>query len=155
MKKLITVLFFAFGILSSANAQSAAEEVDLIQSIYGMEKKEMVKNFIKPDASKSDAFWTIYDQYEVERKENGKKRLKLLQDYANNYGTMSAEMMDETIKNIMTQRNTVNKTIDKYYKKIKKEVGSKEAAQFYQFENYLLSEIRVAIMDNIPFLIFL
>ena len=38
-----------------------------------------------------------------------------------------------------------------YYKKIKKSSGSKEAAQFYQLENYILSAIRLEILSNIPF----
>jgi hypothetical protein len=33
-----------------------------------------------------------------------------------------------------------------------KTVGIKPAAQFYQLENYLLSAIRLEILDNIPFI---
>jgi hypothetical protein len=39
-----------------------------------------------------------------------------------------------------------------YYNKIKKSVGSKQAAQFYQIEGYLLSATRIYILGSIPFI---
>ena len=42
-----------------------------------------------------------------------------------------------------------DKIINSYYKKLKKGVGSVPAAQFYQIEYYILSEIRSAILGEI------
>ncbi|MGB5692473.1 MAG: hypothetical protein WBM43_07715, partial [Flavobacteriaceae bacterium] len=72
-------------------------------------------------------------------------------DYANNYGAMNDEKTDELMKAVRTQKKSLDKLIDKYYKKIKKSSGSKIAAQFYQLENYILGAIRLEILDNIPF----
>ena len=93
----------------------------------------------------------LYDEYEVQRKLLGQKRLQLLVNYANNYGVMGDEETDQLMKVVMTQKKSLDKLIDKYYKKIKKSSGSKAAAQFYQLENYILSAIRLEILDNIPF----
>jgi hypothetical protein len=46
----------------------------------------------------------------------------------------------------------LDKLLDKYYKKIKKASVSKVAAQFFQLESYFLSEIRSAIMQEIPYI---
>ncbi|MBK9105356.1 MAG: hypothetical protein IPL92_12510 [Saprospiraceae bacterium] len=54
-------------------AQSAQEEVDLIQSLYGMQKKEIVADFIKLEGAQKDAFWKLYDAYELERRPRPKK----------------------------------------------------------------------------------
>ena len=44
---LLVLLSLAF---SSLNAQSAKEEVDFMQSVFGMEKKALVADFVKPGA---------------------------------------------------------------------------------------------------------
>jgi hypothetical protein len=40
----------------------------------------------------------------------------------------------------------------KILRKLKSQVGVKEAAQFYQLESYFLSLIRMHILDAIPFI---
>ena len=65
-----------------------------MQSVFGMEKKAMVDDFLKVDAAKSEAFWKIYDEYEVKRKELGVNRINMLEKYANNYKSMAPETAD-------------------------------------------------------------
>jgi len=146
----MVVLFIAFSALISitAQAQSNKEEIDLYQSLFGAEKKALIAEFLKLDSN--DPFWAIYDEYETERKKLGLNRLKLLDDYAENYLTLTDEKTDEIVKAIMKQKKDTDSLIDKYYKKVRKVSGSKVAAQFYHFEYYLLSAIRVSILENIP-----
>lgn len=144
---LTSVLLF---LVSLGFAQSNKEEVDLVQSIFGMEKKAMVTQFIKLEGPQKDAFWAAYDEYETKRKELGKKRIDLLNKYAASYGTMDDAATDKIVNETISLQTATDKLIVTYYKKIKKAVGAKPAAQFYQFEGYVLSEIRAAIMENIP-----
>ena len=65
---------------------------------------------------------------------------------------MTDEKAEELMKQIMKQKKSLDKLIDKYYKKTKKTSGVKDAAQFYQIENYILSAIRLQILDSIPFI---
>jgi hypothetical protein len=143
---LVLVLFLA----PSAKAQSNNEEIDFFQSIFGMEKKAIVADFLK--LPETDGFWAIYDEYETERKELGKQRMQLIKEYAEAYDKMDAAKTDEIIAKTVAQRKAFDKLIDTYYKKIKKSNGSKIAAQFFQIENYFASQIRAAIMESIPFI---
>lgn len=87
MKRLIpTITLIAFS--SCILAQSNREEVDLLQSIFGMEKKAIVSEFIKLDGAAGDAFWKTYDEYEIKRKNLGQKRLALLSKYIDGYATL-------------------------------------------------------------------
>ena len=147
--KIVLILGFVIGISTCSLAQSNQEEIDMFQAVFGMEKKAMMTEFLNDE--NDSAFWTFYDQYEVERKLLGQKRLELLENYANNYGAMTDEKTDELMKKIMVQKKGLDKLIDKYYKKIKKSSGSKKAAQFYQLENFILSAIRLEILGSIPF----
>ena len=150
MKNIFTIAAIFIIAPASIFAQSNIEEVEYFQSIFGMEKKAIVAKFIKLDGPAKDAFWTIYDQYEVERKALGQKRLVLLNDYVKYYDKLDAEKVDEIITATIKQKSSSDKLVNKYYKQIKKASGAKAAGQFFQIENYFLSVIRLDILENIP-----
>lgn len=152
MKKLSIILTAIIMAQLNVNAQSDEEGIDMIQSIFGMEKKEMYVNFITAKGQVADNFWTLYDEYEVERKVLGKNRINLLKQYAENYDTHSPEQLDRMMDDLIKQKSSLDKLIKQYYKKIRNSAGSKAAAQFLQLESYILAETRVAIMENIPFI---
>ncbi len=149
MKKLLLIITFEM-LGCFVFAQSNKEEVDLFQSVFGMEKKAVVAEFIKLEGPQKDAFWAAYDAYEAERKALGQKRIALLNKYANSYGTLDDAGTDEIVKETIALQTQTDKLIVDYYKKIKKGSGVKAAAQFYQLEGYILSKIRATIMENIP-----
>jgi hypothetical protein len=149
------LLFLGIGTLFfvSSFAQSNKEDIDMIQALYGKDKKTIVADFIKPaDEAKKEAFWKIYDAYENERKALGRNRISLLKKYADAYSTLDDKSTDDIIKQTISQQKNVDGLIVTYYEKIKKEVGIKQAAQFYQIEGYLLSATRVYVLGNIPFI---
>lgn len=155
MKKLIyvasIVLFFAsFSLSIESNAQSNKEEVDFIQSIFGMEKKAAVARFL--GLGPNDPFWALYDEYETQRKALGAERIKAIEEYAKVYGSMQDADYDKVVANMNSLKKRNDKLIDTYYKKIKKASGAKVAAQFYQIEEYILSEIRAGILGALPFI---
>ncbi len=154
MKKCTLILFgivllgMAFG--QSVKAQSNNEEVDYYQSIFGMEKKAIVADFLEIESD--NPFWTLYDEFETKRKELGKRRIGVLQNYAENYDRLDDEKYDEVIATMISLRKSTDKLTDEYYKKIKKVSGSKIAAQFFQLEGFFLNQIRASIMEEIPFI---
>ena len=147
------LFLFALLLLSSViSAQSNKEDVDLIQSLYGMGKKDIVAQFIKLDGSAKDEFWKLYDEYEVTRKEYGRERLALLEKYANQYSTLNDETTDDIMQEMISLGAKTDKIAAQYYGKIKKAVNTKVAAQFLQIESYLNSVIRSTILEEIPFI---
>jgi hypothetical protein len=150
MKKLFVIA--ALLISTVGFAQSNKEDVDFIQSIYGKEKKAIVAEFIKLEGAQKDAFWKLYDEYETQRKELGKKRIALLERYANSYNTLSDAETDKLMQDMMALGLANDKLQKTYYGKMKKSSGVKAAAQFLQIEAYLLSAVRATIMENIPFI---
>jgi hypothetical protein len=151
MKKL-TLLFSVIMLTGMASAQSNNEEIDLIQSIFGMEKKAMVADFVQVDQASGDAFWKLYDEYETARKEYGKKRIDLLEKYADNFDKMSAEEADAWLKEVMKLSQSTDNLINLYTKKVKKISDPITALQFYHIENYILTSIRLSILGEIPFI---
>lgn len=150
MKKLLVIA--ALFITTASFAQSNKEDVDFIQSIYGKEKKAIVAEFIKLEGAQNDAFWKLYDEYETKRKELSKRRIALLERYANSYMTLDDATTDSIMKEMISLGSATDKLTSTYYGKMKKAAGVKAAAQFVQIESYLTSVIRASILENIPFI---
>src|SRR6188472_3931710 len=100
MKKYI-VLLAVIGMATFAKAQSDKEEIELMQAAFGMDKKEIVNEFVKPSDTQKGAFWKLYDLYETERKSLGRERIDLLKQYAAQYKTMTGEQADAWTKKAM------------------------------------------------------
>lgn len=109
-------------------------------------------DFVKPSDAQKDAFWKLYDEYETKRKDLGKQRIELLKQYANQYQTMSGEQADAWTKKVMDLQRKTDDLINTYYTKIKGVSDGLVATQFYQIENYILTAIRMEILENVPFL---
>jgi len=150
MKKLfsIAILLFAVSTTVFSQVEIQQEEIDYYQSIFGMEKKIVVANFLQLE--EKDAFWAIYDEYEKERKVLGQKRLDIIIEYAEHYESLSDEKTDELIKQSIAFKKDVNNVIAKYYKNVKKVSGSKTAAQFYQIENYFVNAVGTEMYTAVP-----
>ena len=151
MKK-ITLLMAALVLAMFTFAQSAKEEVDLVQAAFGMAKKDVVAAFVQPTEIQNDAFWQLYDEYEVARKENGVKRIQLLEEYAMRYSTMTDEQAEVWMSDVIKLSTATDKLIVQYYKKIKKATSPLVATQFYQIEEYILTAIRMEVLEDIPFI---
>ena len=139
-------------VILSANlsfAQSFQDEVQIMQSLYGMEKRELVDEFIEFNESQKSDFWTLYDAYEVKRKDLGMKTFKLIQNYVDDYGEINPADVESMMKQIIPLRKDTDKLIDSYYHKIKNKTDPVVAVQFYQLEHYLSDLIRIKLLEEL------
>lgn len=151
MKKLL--LIAAIAISATTFAQSTMkEDVDILQSVYGKSKKELVNSYMQLSGTQSDAFWKVYDAYEQERKVLGRKKIELINEYGNHYATLTDAKADELAKGSMKNSMDYEKLYAKYYEKCKAAIGALNAAKFIQAEVYMQTTIRTQIQDAIPFI---
>ena len=150
MKKQFVILFLLLNI-GLISAQTSSEEIDYIQAIFGMEKRAAVKDFIQLEETESEAFWRLYDAYELTRKEYGRERILLLDKFASEFETMSDQESIDWMKSVISLRDKNEKLIERYYKRILKECSPVVAMQFYQIESYVLAGTRFQILENVPF----
>jgi len=149
MKKLL-VFGFALTFVSPLCAQINNDEMQMFQTMFGMPKKEIVAEFVKIEPSKNDLFWKLYEEYENNRKQLGQKRFVVLNNYVKNYSKLSAAETNEIMEDIILLTTSQDKMIARYYNKMKKAISIATAAQFYQIEWYLQSQVRTNILESIP-----
>lgn len=128
------------------------DEISLIQSMYGMEKRKIVTDYMQLPEASATGFWEVYDKYEAERKELGRKRLLLINEYAENYINLTDEKADQIAKDMLANNVQYEKLHQKYYTRFKKVTSPLKAAQFLQLETFLQNEIRAAVQEEIPFI---
>lgn len=82
----------------------------------------------------------------------GKQRITLLEQYADQYQTMTSEQADAWTKKVIALQKKTDNLIATYYDKVKAISDGIVATQFYQIENYILTAIRSEILWQVPFI---
>ena len=148
-RKLALLVLMAIGTFH-LKAQESKDEIQLVQSIWGMQKRDIVNKYMQFTDSEKTKFTPIYDAYSNEYKTLGAERIQIINDYANNYTSMTNEKADELIQKLLKNNAAIDKLQLKYYNKIKKEISAMRAAQFMQLELYIQTMVRAEIQSNIP-----
>lgn len=152
MRKLILLFAFLFFTGGLAAQEITAEEIQMIQEIFGSEKREIIAENINMEGVNTDAFWKLYDEYEAQRQEIGKEKMKLLKQYTTKQGNMTALQAEEMLNQAASLRASEDKLIMNYTKRIRKMSNPFVAVQFYQIEHYISDGIRFSILNNIDFI---
>lgn len=136
----------------NASAQSSTDEIKLIQDLYGKSKSDVVKEYLGLSETQYAAFQPIYDSYESQRKSLSQQKIKILEDYAQNYSTLSDAKATELTNANLKYNQDSEKLLAKTHSKLAKAIGGINAAKFVQLELYLQVTIRSEIQNAIPFI---
>jgi hypothetical protein len=148
MKKLFFTLMI--GALSIGGYAQTVNELEMFKSMFKIEKKAMLMDFLKLNDAEATAFWPIYEEYQKELGVLADRRIQLIMGYVNNYGAITAQDADAMMKessDIIIKREKLRA---KYYERVKKAAGSIRAAQFVQFERFVQNSIDMELNNNMP-----
>jgi hypothetical protein len=151
MKKifLATIISLLAAPLMVLNAQ---DDIQKIQEAWGKDKKELMRMGMALSNADSVKFWPVYDKYEAERQKLGRERIMVLNDYADNYSSMTNEKADEVITKLMKNDAANSQLLQQYYGKVKTALNAIQASKFVHIESYISATIRSALLESIPFL---
>ncbi|GMQ26751.1 hypothetical protein Aoki45_34340 [Algoriphagus sp. oki45] len=148
---LFSLALFLFG-MNLSFAQSIDDEISLIQEAFGMDKKMIVQEVLQLPEAKAAAFWPIYEAYETERKALSRERIKIINDYMEQYTNIGEAEADNLALRTLKNDQALSKLHMTYYKKFKKGVSALDAAKFLQLDTYIHNTIRNAIQQELPFI---
>jgi hypothetical protein len=149
MKKLITLILLAVTFFGT-KAQSNKEDIDIIQSVFGKQKKEIVDAYMQLAPEKAKSFWAVYDAFENERKALGRARIQILDEYAAGMDKLTNEMATNLMKRTIANETALSKLYGKYLPKFTKATSAIDAAKFLQLEFYIQSIVKARIQDEVP-----
>jgi hypothetical protein len=151
MKKIFFVLCLTI-ISISVYAQPTKDEISYVQSLWGMQKRDIVKEHMNLSGSDSAAFWNEYEKYEASRKELGNERIKTIVEYTDNYNKLTDTKADELTTKMLSNNSKFIELLSTTYSQMKAVISPLKASQFIQIELYLDSALKVEISDEIPFI---
>jgi len=149
MKKIFLIAICALGTFVS-KAQNTTDDVAVLQSAYGLDKKQIIVEHMKFTEAESAKFWPAYDKYEAERKELGRARVNNILEYSKNYDSLSNEKASELINAALNNQMAFTKLQQKAYKDMSSALSPLRAAQWIQLEVFLETVIRAEIAEQIP-----
>lgn len=150
MKKLTNTLI-ALAISLSSFAQVSTTEFEMVKSLFNVEKKAMLTNFLQLSEEDSQKFWPIYNQYQTEQEKIANSRMSLLNRYAEQYESLTNEQADALVLDAMENQKNDLALKKKYYAQVKKALNAKVATSFWQFEEYIGVAVRYSLFESIPF----
>jgi hypothetical protein len=151
MKKLFSLIAFSLFTIVAV-AQVTKEDVDVIQTAFGKEKEDLVKKYMAIPVELDAAFWSTYDKYEEERKALGREKMALIDEYVKGYDGLDDKKAAELMNKKLKMGESYGKLQKKYFDAMTKVIGGKNAAKFFQLEDYLENIIRLGIQESIPFI---
>jgi hypothetical protein len=138
--------------LTSIVAQTSDEELQLVREQWGVDKKQLIMQYMKFNEAESKAFWPVYDAYMKEHKSLVDSRIALIKDYAKNYTNLTDAKAIELTNKVLDNDMSVSKLQKDYFGKFAKALSPLRASQYMQVEYYLQNTIKSMIQDEIPFI---
>jgi hypothetical protein len=149
--KNILIALTAVIVTMTVYAQPTKDEINYMQSLWGMEKREIVKKTIILGENESKDFWSVYDKYEDARKELGKERINTILDYGDNVDKITNEKAEEIALKMLSNQTKFLELLNKTFDQMKAVVSQIKAFQFVLLENYMDTAIKLKVVEELPF----
>ena len=147
----LTLTIFLTGVTMPALAEEKpADNMQLVQEKIKADKKLFVANNMQLTEKEDKAFWPVYESYQKDLRKHNDQVLKLIDDYAKNYETMTDQTAQNLTNKYLALESERVKLLQSYVPKFSKAVGSKKAARYMQLENKINAVIRFELAANIP-----
>ena len=145
-------LALAHPALAQVNPQFAdvSDEIEMVRSLVRVERKALVEEAMELTPAESQIFWSVYNEYEVERTAINDRAVKVVTDYAAVYpdvGDVRAEALLEESFDVESDMLSLKK---KYVKRFAKVLAPARVARFFQIERKLDAVQNLSVVEEIP-----
>lgn len=149
MKKVLFVIS-AFVLSLTINAQTENDYLEIARDVLKTEKKAAIAEAMQLTTAESTPFWALYNEYQSTLYTVQNKRIALINDFAENYDSLTDEKADAIWVDYMKYQAELLKLKKSYYAKFKKILSAGKAARFMQLENKIETLINAQIAMEIP-----
>jgi hypothetical protein len=127
-----------------------ADNMQIVREKIRADKKLVVAETMEMTASEAKAFWPVYEACQRDLAKINDRTIRLIDDYAENYGAMSDQaakkLMDEYMA-IETERLKVRQT---YLPRFRQVLPEMKVLRYYQLENKIQAVVNYELAASIP-----
>jgi len=124
--------------------------MQIVRDALRAEKKLLISDNMGLTESEAKAFWPIYDEYQKALGSTNDRTLKLIQDYAKNYNTMTDEVAGKLLDEMVAIKGQQQKTREGFLARFKSALPPKKVARYYQIENKIEAVVNYDVARQIP-----
>ncbi|MGB5341202.1 MAG: hypothetical protein WBP67_03835 [Thermoanaerobaculia bacterium] len=151
MKKAVWILCFALTMMATVSpGQEINDEIELTRSIIQTQRQAIVTAAMQLTGEESQTFWPLYHEYREAMRKVDDRSVTLINGYAESFDTMTDEIAQTMLKELMSIRQAELDVTRKYLKRFQKILPANKVARFFQLENKLDSVIDFELASEIP-----
>ena len=120
---------------ASNDSQAGSDDfVELLRKDIRSQKKQIIAENMGLSDGEAEKFWPVYDQYATELSRIYDTKIALLNDYAENYSSMTGEQAENYIRKRAEVEQSIMQLRLKYMPAFRKVLSGRETALFYQLD---------------------
>jgi G:T/U-mismatch repair DNA glycosylase len=147
----LTIGIFLSGVTMPVLAEDKpADTMQLVKDKIKADKKLFVAENMQLTEKDGKGFWPVYESYQKDLGKHNEKLIKLIEDYAQNYETMTDQKAQAMTKDYLALETARVKLLQSYVPKFSKVLGDKKTARYLQLENKISAVLKFELAANIP-----
>jgi hypothetical protein len=136
---------------SFAMAQdTSTDDMQILIEKIKADKKLLVAENMQLSEAEAKKFWPVYQQYQDELFILRMRSLKLIEDYAEHYKSMTNDVAKKLLDESLTIERLRQKVRESYLKKFRKVLPEIKVARYYQIENKISAVVNYELAKEIP-----
>ena len=143
---------FATSAMAQVNEEMAdfTTDIEAMRTVMQTERKILIMNEMVFTGEEAEKFWPLYDEYSAAAKKIANLRVKVITDYAANYGTMTDDVAKQLLNDSIKFEEQTLKLKKKYIRKFRSILPEIKVTRYFQLENKLNAIIDFDLASQIP-----
>ena len=125
-------------------------EVALTRAAIQVRRQALVTAAMDLDGKEAEAFWPLYRDYRNEMAKVGDRLVKLINDYADAYDTITDDQAGRMLDEYLSIQRSTNEVKAAYVPKFRQVLPARKVARFFQVDNKLDVVIQSKLAAGIP-----
>ena len=147
---IVLVAVLAVFIVSSMAQEKPADNMQIVREKIKTDKKLFIAENMNLTESEAKVFWPVYENYQKDLAKLVDKTVKLVENYAANYQTMTEEAAKELINGYLAIEGERVTLMKSFLPKFRKVLPEKKVARYYQLENKIDAVVNYELARQIP-----
>ena len=139
------------GFAGAAVAQDKpADNMEIVKEKIRSDKKLFIATNMQLSESQAKDFWPVYDAYQKELGKLGDREIKLIEDFAANYETMSDDVAKKLLDDALSIDSDHLKLRQSYLSKFRGVLPDIKVVRYYQLESKIDAVLGYELARRIP-----
>lgn len=132
------------------SGQATTADMETLREKVRADKKALVSANLDLTEEQAAKFWPIYESYQSDLQKLNKRRVKMIDSYADHYGSMTDAQASKLISEAVSVSQDQAAMQNRYAERLDGVVPAVQAARYLQIENKIRALVDYEVASNIP-----